>query len=61
MRHQLLAVNMGCLADATFLCWCALLLCALLCVVGGRVRKAPPRCRVKQQENWLETIGLVKH
>ena len=23
VRHQLLAVNLACLVDATFLCWCA--------------------------------------
>ena len=23
VRHQLLAVNLACLLDATFLCWCA--------------------------------------
>ncbi len=23
LRHQLLAVNLACLLDATFLCWCA--------------------------------------
>ena len=26
VRHQLLAVNMACLLDATFLCWCGMLL-----------------------------------
>ena len=24
VRHQLLAVNLACLLDATFLCWCAM-------------------------------------
>ena len=26
VRHQLLAVNMACLLDATFLCWCGMLM-----------------------------------
>ena len=61
VRHQLLAVNFGCLLDATFLCWCAVHAVSLVAIQFSA--EAPMTVhamlynrRIQQQDDWVAKV-----
>ncbi len=58
VRHQLLAVNLACLLDATFLCWYAAKPEQVACM-HARAACSAASClarRIQQQDDWVEKV-----